>query len=128
MVAGVFALFAMVLSRQTDYRGTRTVAFRNLDELNLASSIDGKRTYTKTISTALSWDELVPSWNVALPEKSIIAVYARPVYPDKVTKFYCLGRWQPGKARKSITGQKDEHGNVLTDTLVLKHPAAEAEV
>ena len=47
------------------------------------------------------------------------------------TKFYTVADWSPdGKVfqRTSVRGQKDDDGNVDTDTLILNHPADAAQI
>jgi hypothetical protein len=76
-----------------------------------------------------AWDELVVSWNV--PAGVSLKVEARGVYRDRATKFYTLGLWShdPSKhPRESVRGQADADGDVRTDTLVLKQPAAKAQL
>ncbi len=76
------------------------------------------------ITARINWDELVASWNVELPESGYMKVEARAVYPAGATKYYTLGLWSSGDTskhpRQSISGQKDDYGDVATDTLKLK--------
>lgn len=79
----------------------------------------------KPIDTGVNWTEAVPSWNIEKPENAILTVEARLVYPDHATKYYSFGTWTYRLSlgqRASVTGQKDEDGNVLTDTLRTKNP------
>jgi hypothetical protein len=75
------------------------------------------------------WNELVVSWNV--PAGVSLKVQARAIYPDHPTKFYTLGLWSDDPSRHprdSVKGQSDADGDVHTDTLALKLPAAKAQL
>lgn len=79
----------------------------------------------------LAFNELIASWNMELPEGTYARVEARALYFSGPTKYYVLGLWSndPSKhARESVPGQKDENGDVLTDTLVLTRPAERVQV
>ena len=83
------------------------------------------------VEAPMEWEELVVSWNVVLPPGAGLKVEARAVYVDEVSAFYTMGWWaeQAGpQRRESVTGQRDENGDVRTDTLVLRRPARGAEV
>jgi hypothetical protein len=58
--------------------------------------------------------------------KVALTVEARAFRPEGPTRFYTLGRWSADPTlgpRASVPGQKDEDGEVQTDTLVLKRLA-----
>jgi len=77
------------------------------------------------VSAPFAWDELVVSWNAHTPLGTGLKFEARAMVQDRMTKFYSLGLWAADTAeqrRESVVGQKDEDGNVLTDTLVLRQP------
>ena len=77
------------------------------------------------LKTPIPWDELVISWNAATPPGTGLQLEARAMYPGRATQYYTLGFWSEetaGQRRESVTGQKDEDGDVKTDTLVLKLP------
>jgi hypothetical protein len=83
------------------------------------------------IDPGLNWDELVVSWNADTSAGSYLRVEARVVYPDRATKFFVMGLWSPDTAvhpRESVVKQKDDDGNVLTDTLVMKRAGGKAQV
>jgi hypothetical protein len=78
------------------------------------------------IRTGIDWDELVVSWNAVTPRGCGLRFEARVIYPDRASRFYTLGFWASHTAaqrRESLPRQKDEEGEVKTDTLVLKRPA-----
>ena len=70
-------------------------------------------------------DELIASWNAAMPTNTWLEIEVRARYLDRATKYYKMGLWSENAAkhrRESVLNQKDEDGNVLTDTLALKEP------
>ncbi len=79
----------------------------------------------------MAWDELIASWNVEGPEGVCIRVEARALYSNRATKYYTMGVWCADPSlhpRRSIAGQGDKDGDVLTDTLKLKAPCRRAQV
>ena len=77
------------------------------------------------------WKELIVSWNALAPPGCGLKIEARAIYPDRATSYYTMGLWADDTAdqpRTSMNGQKDEDGDVLTDTLVLNRPAQECQV
>lgn len=72
------------------------------------------------------WDELIVSWNIDPPEHAGLTLHAQAATEDHETGEYHLGSWSlEGKApvnRTSLDGQADAHGDVKTDTLVLRQP------
>jgi uncharacterized protein YvpB len=73
------------------------------------------------IDPGIGWDEMVVSWNAE--PSSTLRIEAKSVYPDHDTKWYVMGLWSadPSRApRESVVKQKDEDGDVETDTLVMK--------
>lgn len=83
------------------------------------------------LPTSLSADEAVVSWNVEATAGAGIKVEARAFTNAHFTKYYVLGIWSKDagtRPRQSVKNQKDEDGNVLTDTLVLTHPASKIQL
>jgi hypothetical protein len=70
------------------------------------------------------WTEVVPSWNVHGSERAEMTLEAKVVRRDGETKWYSFGTWSlsPSESRGSVKDQKDEDGNVLTDTLRVVEP------
>jgi uncharacterized protein YvpB len=87
----------------------------------------GETVFTSSaMRTPVSWDELVVSWNATAPHGTAFKFEARPLYPDRKPEFYTLGYWAEDTAeqrRESVTGQKNQLGDVETDILVLKQPS-----
>jgi hypothetical protein len=83
------------------------------------------------IVTNAPWTELVASWNVECPPGTGIQIETRAVFADHDSRYFTLGRWAAENGsypRQSVPGQKDDDGEVQTDTLVLKHPATGVRV
>jgi hypothetical protein len=89
----------------------------------------------------MPWDELVVSWNADAPQGTYLKVEVRAVYPDGPTKFYTMGLWsgdspssgvpsanQGVPGRESVRGQRDDNGDVHTDTLALKRAAKQLQI
>lgn len=83
------------------------------------------------IRAPFAWDELVVSWNVHTPLGTGLKFESRAMIQKRATKFYHLGLWADDTAeqrRESVVGQKDEDGDVLTDTLVLRQPSEQMQL
>jgi hypothetical protein len=114
-------------ARQAD-KGPRFLAITTFSTFKRSAGADRNQTVllSPELETSIHWDELVVSWNAAAPPGTGLQIEARAIHPGWATKFYTLGYWSEGAAgqrRESVTGQKDENGDVKTDTLVLKLPA-----
>ena len=82
-------------------------------------------------SIPIAWNEFVASWNADAPSGSHLKIEARGIFPDHTTKYYTMGLWSKdntGVERQSVRGQKDDDGNVSTDTLVLNKPGAKLQL
>lgn len=78
------------------------------------------------LKAPIRWDELVLSWNASVPAGSGLKFEVRALGAERKSEFYNLGYWAEDTAeqpRESVTGQKDEDGDVQTDTLSLKWAA-----
>lgn len=72
--------------------------------------------------TVLPFDELLPSWNAALPPDGSLSLEVRVKAAQGWSQWYSFGTWQTGAAQ-SLETQKDALGQVFTDTLRLKAKA-----
>ena len=101
---------------------------------DFARSEGGQATVVLTspeVATPFPWKELVVSWNVELPAGAGLKVEARAHYAKRTTGYYIMGLWTQGASPhklESVTGQRDEDGDVKTDTLVLEREARRAQV
>jgi len=82
------------------------------------------------VNPSLPFDEVVPSWNVSPAGGAHVVAEIRAHGDGFDTKWYRLGDWTLGEAsrRISVEKQKDEHGNVLTDTLKLKQNGSTVDI
>src|SRR5437660_5366618 len=70
----------------------------------------------------IRWDELVVSWDAETPPDGYLKVEARGLAPGHSTKFFTMSLWSTDPARHprtSVSKQKNDDGNVITDTLFL---------
>ncbi len=108
------------------------VGLTNLGEFATSESSDGAVVLTSPeVATVFPWKELIVSWNVELPTGAGLKIEARAHYPGRTTEFYTMGWWAEEASRhrrESVTGQRDEDGDVKTDTLVLELEARRAQV
>lgn len=141
----VFRLLLLCLLQATVFAG-RTENVRAA-ETNGFSSFVGLRDFsrftrsTKTngetvllspqIPAAIDWNQLIVSWNVRAAAGTFVKIEARAFSLGRGTKFYTLGSWSPDNGlfpRTSLRGQKDDDGDVITDTLILASPAQAAQI
>jgi hypothetical protein len=76
-------------------------------------------------------NEIVVSWNAETPPGTGLKVEARAWRGERETKWYALGLWSKDNQafpRESVKGQKDDDGDVDTDTLVLAEPTSKLQV
>jgi hypothetical protein len=100
--------------------------FAGLDDFSKFASIKNENGETVLLSpkirSPIAWNQLIVSWNTAAPAGTFVKVEASAILPEHATKFYTLGLWSPDDnlfPRTSVRGQKDDDGNVDTDTLIL---------
>ncbi len=117
---------------RVESRGGRFIGFSEFSGFTRTLGENGEvLLMSPEIDPGLNWDELVVSWNADTPPGSYLRVEARVVYPDRTTKFYVMGLWSPDPVvhpRESVVKQKDDDGNVLTDTLVMKRAGGKVQV
>lgn len=116
-----------------DARGGQFIAFISLSKFEKSAGARGRETvYTSpVIDSQLKCNELVASWNADMPDGTYLKVEARALYPEMATKYYTLGLWSPNPERfprASVAHQKDDDGDVKTDTLVLARPAERVQL
>src|SRR3569832_1407423 len=74
------------------------------------------------VDPGFDWDEMIVSWNVKHAERASVKFEARVVRPEGATNWYTMGVWSLDGPRTSVQNQKDDDGQVLTDTLRLTRP------
>ena len=123
-----FGLGGVVDSQAAEHRGRQFLSWeRFADWESRAGEKPGQRVLVSPpIQPAIAWDEAVLSWNATTPSGTGLKFEVRRLDPPPPTRFYVLGLWASdpnGHPRESVSGQKDDHGEVQTDTLVLREPA-----
>jgi len=129
----VTALAAGLAGAAIDPRGAQFIGFSRF--LGFDKS-PGPRSRERVLTcpvleTRIRWDQLVVSWNADVPDSAYLKIEARALYPAGPTKYYTLALWSTDPAkhpRESVLGQKDESGDVATDTLALRRPADRVQV
>lgn len=127
------AMSFTTVAAERDFRGHQFLGYDSLERFTRSA---GARTNevvlaSPRIAAGLDWDELIASWNAEMPGGSWLTVEARARYPDRMTKFYVMGRWSADTnqhPRESVLRQKDADGDVATDTLTLKQPCRDLEL
>jgi hypothetical protein len=104
----------------------RLVFLEKLPEFSLTP----EAVVSEVVDPGFAWNEMVVSWNVEATQGAALTIEARGLYPDRETKWYTIARWSLDGAgpRASVEGQKDEDGDVLTDTLRLSRPGARIQL
>ena len=137
---GLFILTALLAGCSTRKFGMLTVApagvgFVGLTNLSkFTKTLSGEEAVVLTspeVATPFPWKELVVSWNAVLPTNAGLKVEARARYASRSTAYFTMGLWAEAASRftrGSVTGQRDEDGDVKTDTLVLERAATRAQV
>jgi hypothetical protein len=126
-------LMATSSTAASDSRGVQFLGFTNLSSFQKAAGEHaGETVYTsQDLQPNLKWDELIVSWDAEMPRHSWLRIEARGFHDETPTKFYTMALWSGDPAihpRESVPHQKDEEGDVSTDTLVLKRPAGRAQL
>ncbi len=119
----------------TEFRGRQFIGLTNASQFvakNPGSARPNEVVLTSPkIAPDIEWDELIVSWNTEMQPEGYLKVEARGLYPGHTTKFYTLALWSGDDAkhpRESVKNQKDDDGDVLTDTLTLHRRGAEVEL
>lgn len=129
----VLAFWAIAAAGAADFRGCQ---FLSCDRFDGWERTPGPETNQWCLTSppfraGLDWDELVLSWNADTPPGTGLKFEVRALDPAPATRFYTLGRWATDASRQpreSVRDQKDDRGEVRTDTLVLTRPARDAQV
>jgi len=129
-----FCTLSMTASSKTlDARGGQFVAFKSFSMFKKST---GERPgevilTSREIRARIAWDELIASWNAEMPASAYLKVETRALYPGHRTKWYVMGLWSGDPERhprESVRRQRDDDGDVKTDTLVLERHAEGLQV
>ena len=120
-------------SEVADARGIQFIALKSLARFAKSSGERSDETVltSPAIATRIAWDELIVSWNADMPADAGLKIEARAICSGRTTKWFTMGLWSVDLAkhpRESVRGQKDDDGDVDTDTLLLNQPARRVQV
>jgi hypothetical protein len=121
----------MFLLHAANFRGRQFIGLTNFSHFAAARRANEAILTSPRISPNIAWDELIVSWNAEMKPDNYLKIEARGVFPDHTTKYYVLALWSGDATRyprESVKNQKNEDGDVLTDTLALKRRGAEVEL
>ena len=126
--AAVCSSFMSTETAAADSRGVECIHFGSFSAFDKSHDTNSGATMLTSpkMASHIHWNEMIVSWNIVLPTNASMTVQSKLFYPGYETQFYTMGRWSTSPSqqpRESIPGQKDSDGEVLTDTLALKHPA-----
>jgi hypothetical protein len=132
MLSYLFAMTSPLLchGQANTHRGVSYVNLTNWKSLTHELDRDSNTlilTYSD-VQTEIEWTEAILSWNTAAPKAAHFQFEAQVIYAKQNSKYYHLGHWSlsdQAAFRRSVSGQADLHGDVETDTLVLKSPSQE---
>jgi hypothetical protein len=124
-------ILSCVFAGAKDYRGSLFIGFEAFQSFERTLNENELVLVSPKIETAVSWDELIASWNFRGAAENGLEIEAKAIYPNRETKWYNMGKWalDPAKfPRQSVRNQKDTDGTVDTDTLKLKERAKAAQI
>jgi hypothetical protein len=116
-----------------DARGGQFIGFKSFSAFDRSPGAhSGEIALTSPVIVArIKWDELIASWNAETPDGAYLKIEARAIYPAGPTKYYTMGLWSTNPSRyprESVLHQKDDDGDVATDTLMLKRPSDRLQI
>ncbi len=125
--------FAITPASAFDTRGGQFIGFKSFSAFEQSPGAHvGEIVLTSPeIVASINWDQLIASWNAETPESAYLKIEARAIYPAGPTKYYTMGLWSANPSlypRESVLNQKDDDGDVATDTLILKRPSDRLQV
>jgi len=114
-------------SKTFDQRGVQFIAFKSFSSFKKSAGELPSETIltSREIRACIAWDELIASWNAEMPPSAYLKIEVRAIHPSHTTKWYVMGLWagDPERhPRESVRRQRDDDGDVKTDTLALKQP------
>jgi len=126
VLAGLLTLLLPRAAWSFESRGAQFLGFTRFSAFEQSrGSIPGELVLTSPIIRGdINWDQLIVSWNTDAPDGTYLKVEARAIFMDHSSGFYTMGLWSCNPARhprESVPQQKDDDGQVITDTLVLAH-------
>lgn len=133
IIANLLVLTCFMTSMAKDHRGTQFIGFSEFKGFQQTVGESAQETVltSAVLEAAIEWNELVASWNVEMPAGGYMKTEARAFHGERPTKYFVMGLWSSdpaAKPRESVKNQKDEDGDVATDTLKLASPARRYQV
>ncbi len=129
-VAALSGCKSFSVSHQSQF--SRFVGVENFSKFSRSQNENGETILlSPKIKAHIPWNELIVSWNADAPTGTFVKLEAAAISAGQPTKFYTLGNWSPDNqtfVRTSMRGQKDDAGNVDTDTLIVNQPADAAQI
>jgi len=128
---GLALTTSRILTAAPDHRGTRFFAWTNFESWERIVTRTEQTWSSPPFDCSFSWNELVLSWNANTPTNTALKFEARAFGAARATDYYLLGQWTEHSGafpRRSVSQHKDTHGEVRTDTLVLREPCDRAQV
>lgn len=122
---------AVVTGFAAERRGAAFLAWKTFDSWRWSESDTERVCESPVIDCPVAWRELVMSWNASAPSGTGFKFEVRAYVGERPTSYYVMGFWTetPGDfPRKSVNGQKDEDGEVRTDTLVLREASRRVQL
>lgn len=95
--------------------------------IELPEAVKSASVYEAELDPGIPWTELVPTWNATAPDGSQLKFEVSVANAEGWTKWFNLGEWSQTN-RQSQNDQKDQDGDVLTDTLKVLKPAQKLKV
>jgi hypothetical protein len=132
-VAAAGLMLACTAGPAVEPRGGQFISFRTFSSFQPTQGAHAGETVLESpvITSPMAGDEVVASWNALTPEAAYLKIEVRAWYPNRATKYYAMGLWSANTnryPRASVPGQKDEAGDVSTDTLILKQASERLQI
>lgn len=120
------------LSAETPSRGIQFLPFDSLSTFQKSAGTNGETIFTSPeLRPIVQGNEIIVSWNADMPKDGFLRIDIRAFNGGHATKWYCMGLWSGDPERhprESVKRQKDDDGNVDTDTLILNKPAERVQL
>lgn len=125
-------LFVVWDSKGADFRGSQFIGLESSQNFKIQKNKDGIVILSERITPAISWNELVVSWNFRSARTNGLKIEAKAFFADRESEWYTMASWalEPSEkfGRQSQEGQRDADGRVDTDTLKLKEHAKSVQL
>jgi hypothetical protein len=129
-VAALCGCNSISISHQSQF--SRFVGVENFSKFSRSQNENGETVLlSPKIPAYISWNELIVSWNADAVAGSFLKIEAAAISSGQPTKFYTVANWSPDNkavTRTSVRDQKDDAGDMDTDTLIVNQPAEAAQI